>query len=69
MKEIKGNIYKLRRDATQAGENLAIYPNQGKKIAKRFKSRHLKFNRKIKEYQNKCKAVEKMLKGGVLLTD
>ncbi len=57
---------KKNTEVKQSGERAGWSKKEAKALAKNYKSRHLKFNKKIKEYQTDCKKVENMIKAGVI---
>jgi len=57
---------KKNTEVKRSGKPSAWSKKERKKLSKVFKSPHLTFNKKIKEYQTDCKKVEKMIKDGVI---
>jgi len=67
VKDARSNYSKANRGQKRKQEIGYTPPKMNKNNAKAFKGYHLKFNKKIKEYQKKCKKAESYIKKGVIL--
>ena len=64
-----GAVYKLHSKQKSKKEKALIPKKISKKAAAQFKKDNKVFNKAIKDYQTKCKKVEKMMKAGLIVGD
>ena len=67
LKKHQTGYHLYNQDAKKKKIQVPFPKKEAKKFAKNFKSQNLKFNKKIKLYQKKCKRVEAMIKAGIML--